>query len=101
VDLLRLNFLRVYKTTFLSPKRCKEHPLSFLYGSSLGYSMVIILMKKKYSLFFNRSYPIHYHVFLVQHFMDPPKDLSEALKSKEIPETAFFTMKHGETRVIK
>ena len=44
---------------------------------------------------------IHYFVFLVQHFMDPPKDLSEALKSKEIPETAFFTMKHGETRVIK
>lgn len=33
--------------------------------------------------------------------MDPPKDLSEALKEKEIPEDSFFTMKHGETRVIK
>lgn len=33
--------------------------------------------------------------------MDPPKDLSEALKEKEIPEDSFFIMKHGETRVIK
>ncbi|KAJ7331294.1 hypothetical protein OS493_020084 [Desmophyllum pertusum] len=49
------------------------------------------------------SLGIHWGTFPTgyEHFMDPPKDLSEALKSKEIPETTFFTMKHGETRVIK
>ena len=40
--------------------------------------------------------------FLIwQHYLDPPKDLKEALKSKGIPDSCFFTLKHGETKVIK
>ena len=43
----------------------------------------------------------NYDINYFQHYLDPPKDLLEALRSKGIAETSFFTLKHGETRVIK
>ena len=42
------------------------------------------------------------HVDLTfQHYLEPPKDLARALIAKGIPETSFFTIKHGETTILQ
>lgn len=38
--------------------------------------------------------------FCLQHYLDPPKELSATLDRKGIPQTEFHTIKHGETKVI-
>lgn len=49
------------------------------------------------------SLGIHWGTFNLsyEHYLDPPKKLSEALRNKGISNQMFCTLKHGETKIVK
>ncbi|XP_001631569.2 N-acyl-phosphatidylethanolamine-hydrolyzing phospholipase D [Nematostella vectensis] len=48
------------------------------------------------------SMAVHWGTFALanEHYLSPPKELKEAMKSEGIPQSDFIIMKHGETQII-